>query len=265
MASVRQIAANRRNAQKSTGPKTAAGKARAAKNRRSHGFYSADIVLAGENPEEFEALLAELEAEFQPATPTERHLVHTIAACRWRLHRIVRLETGIFAQRMKEIARRNEILEEPADPPETPEETHQQATELLAASWIKDALGANALVKLSYHESRLDRKLSRALRELRTLQRDRRDASTAEDSAPPTAPAPAPLPRKPSSAAKKTGDSNPISAPRALASALCGTLPAGPHQRLLHPGPSRQGCAFIANPGMPAHPHLRYLGGYAGG
>ncbi len=265
MASVRQIAANRRNAQKSTGPKTAAGKARAAKNRRSHGFYSADIVLPGENPEEFEALLAELEAEFQPATPTERHLVHTIAACRWRLHRIVRLETGIFAQRMKEIARRNEILEEPADPPETPEETHQQATELLAASWIKDALGANALVKLSYHESRLDRKLSRALRELRTLQRERRDASTAEDSAPPTAPAPAPLPRKPPSAAKKTGDSNPISAPRALASALCGTLPAGPHQRLLHPGPSRQGCAFIANPGMPAHPHLRYLGGYAGG
>jgi hypothetical protein len=40
MASEKQIAANRRNAQRSTGPKTEAGKERASRNALCHGLAS---------------------------------------------------------------------------------------------------------------------------------------------------------------------------------------------------------------------------------
>jgi hypothetical protein len=68
MATPNQIAANKANAQKSTGPKTAEGKAASSLNRLSHGFASHATIIPGENPEEFRALVADLMAEHQPAT-----------------------------------------------------------------------------------------------------------------------------------------------------------------------------------------------------
>ncbi len=59
---------------KSTGPTTAAGKAKSCMNRLSHGFNSSMIFLDIENPEEFNALLADFHAEFQPATACEQVL-----------------------------------------------------------------------------------------------------------------------------------------------------------------------------------------------
>ena len=221
MASPRQITANRRNAQRSTGPKTAAGKARCSKNGLTHGFYTGDIVLPGEDPEAFEALIRELEEEFSPATPTECDLVHTIAACRWRLRRLLRLETGLFARRMREIARQNEMLPDPV----AVTGADAQTTDLLAAGWIKDTDSCNSLVKLSYHESRLDRKLARAYRELRALRRERQNEPPPKE--PVSAPLPIPTPRPPRSERRpspppmtKTEDPNPIPATGT------GTLPA---------------------------------------
>ena len=60
MATPAQIEANRRNSKNSTGPQTAAGKARSCTNRLSHGFTSSVLFIADEEREEFNLLLADL-------------------------------------------------------------------------------------------------------------------------------------------------------------------------------------------------------------
>ena len=68
--SEKQRRANRQNAKKSTGPKTAAGKARASRNALKHGLLAKDVVITGtdfnENRAEFDAFLADLCAELKP-------------------------------------------------------------------------------------------------------------------------------------------------------------------------------------------------------
>ena len=51
MASEKQIAANRRNAAKSTGPKSTAGKEISRMNAAKHGMQAEHVVLPGESPQ----------------------------------------------------------------------------------------------------------------------------------------------------------------------------------------------------------------------
>ena len=53
MASKKQIEANRRNAKKSTGPKTEEGKAKSSTNARKHGLTSRQVWLSDEDEERF--------------------------------------------------------------------------------------------------------------------------------------------------------------------------------------------------------------------
>ena len=93
----RRLEANRRNAQLSTGPRTAAGKARVAQNRITHGLTgAAHTILTGEDPAAYAHLLATLIDEHAPATETEAHQVELLAHNQWRLRRAARLETEAF-------------------------------------------------------------------------------------------------------------------------------------------------------------------------
>ena len=66
MTTKRQILANRRNAKRSTGPKTAEGKRRCSQNAISHGLLSRETLLDGEDPEVFAAVWDQLLGELQP-------------------------------------------------------------------------------------------------------------------------------------------------------------------------------------------------------
>ena len=88
MATPNQIAANKENSQKSTGPKTAEGKATSSLNRLSHGFASHATIIPGENPEEFHSLVTRLMTEHQPATPTEQLFVERMTQNQWLLCRV---------------------------------------------------------------------------------------------------------------------------------------------------------------------------------
>jgi hypothetical protein len=90
MATARQIEANRRNAQKSTGPKTVRGRAVVRWNGLKHGLNARTLILPGENRADFQALLHALEAEHQPTTPRQRKLVKESAEAIWRAGRILR-------------------------------------------------------------------------------------------------------------------------------------------------------------------------------
>ena len=94
--SPRQLAARRANAQKSTGPRTSEGKAVVAFNALKHGFFSADVVnprLDGPaHVEAFNSILDALLDDFQPQSARERILVDEVAACCWRIRRLLRFE-----------------------------------------------------------------------------------------------------------------------------------------------------------------------------
>jgi hypothetical protein len=98
MSTQAQIAANQANSQLSTGPKSQAGKAAAARNNFRHGLSTSSEfwVLPSESQHDFLKLLAEFQQEHQPATPTEEALVQAMAEHHWLRHRAMRLEHSCF-------------------------------------------------------------------------------------------------------------------------------------------------------------------------
>jgi hypothetical protein len=98
MSTPAQVAANQANSQLSTGPKSPAGKAAAARNHFRHGLSTSSEfwVLPSESQHDFLKLLAEFQQEHQPTTPTEEALVQALAEHHWLRHRAMRLEHSCF-------------------------------------------------------------------------------------------------------------------------------------------------------------------------
>jgi hypothetical protein len=102
VASPKQIEANRANARRSTGPRSEDGKSRSSKNALQHGLKSREIVIWGENPDQFEVLRAGLEADFRPTSIIECELIDRLAGLLWRLRRIPALEAALIDPVQKE-------------------------------------------------------------------------------------------------------------------------------------------------------------------
>jgi hypothetical protein len=93
----RRAEINRANAQHSTGPRTYNGKLASSRNSLKHGLASAQIIILGEDPGAFDALLAALLNEHQPVNPTEEILVQEIARSYWLTQRAIRFQNQCFA------------------------------------------------------------------------------------------------------------------------------------------------------------------------
>ena len=96
-----RAAINRANSQHSTGPRTEAGKKRSSQNALRHGLTARTAVLASEDQEAYESHHRQFENEYQPATPTESHLVQQLADTAWRLNRIPLLEADILNRALR--------------------------------------------------------------------------------------------------------------------------------------------------------------------
>ena len=96
MASKRQIEANRRNAQKSTGPKTPEGKAASSMNALKSGLYAESEVLPTESRAQYEQLIAAYYADHKPATALACQYVDEIIYCTWNLRRLRRAEAQLW-------------------------------------------------------------------------------------------------------------------------------------------------------------------------
>ena len=98
MTSTKQISANQKNALKSTGPATEAGKAVVSKNAVKHGVFVEDLIITSgdgkENGEDYRQLLQNLVENLNPSGQMESLLVEKIAVDFWRLRRVLRFETG---------------------------------------------------------------------------------------------------------------------------------------------------------------------------
>ena len=107
MTSKKQVKANRKNAQKSTGPKTDEGKAAVSKNAVKHGLFAEEAVVTGENPADYEAYLDNFLTEMKPVGAVENMLAERFVSLAWRLMR---------AQRMQNQAIENFIEKEVTNP-----------------------------------------------------------------------------------------------------------------------------------------------------
>jgi hypothetical protein len=96
MSSLRQIAANRRNALKSTGPITAEGKERSRSNAIRHGLTAETVIATIEDQEDYQAFEAAVIADYDAETAVERELVLRLASILWRLRRATGIETALF-------------------------------------------------------------------------------------------------------------------------------------------------------------------------
>jgi hypothetical protein len=94
MSTEKKTASNRKNAQKSTGPKSDSGKAVVSQNARTHGVLSRSLIIEGESQEEFSELLGLLVDEFQPVGLVEHALVERVGIALWRQRRLVRAESA---------------------------------------------------------------------------------------------------------------------------------------------------------------------------
>lgn len=88
MPSKKQIAANKKNAMQSTGPRTPEGKRASSKNARKHLVFANDVVAEGEDRTLFTQLLDQLVEELSPETQIEMSIVERIAITGWRERRL---------------------------------------------------------------------------------------------------------------------------------------------------------------------------------
>ena len=96
MASMRQIEANRRNAGKSTGPKSEEGRQRSRCNGVRHGLTAETVIAALEDFEDYKAFEEAVAADYVAQTAVERELVLRLAGLLWRLRRSTAIETGLL-------------------------------------------------------------------------------------------------------------------------------------------------------------------------
>jgi hypothetical protein len=130
MATEKQRAANRQNAQKSTGPKTDEGKAVAKLNAAKHGILSeAVVILKGDGQERKDAYLAlhhGLREYFQPQGTMEDTLVEQIVVTLWRKRRVLRYELGCLRQQLDGYSDAAEGADEQRPTQGRPNSTHQR-------------------------------------------------------------------------------------------------------------------------------------------
>jgi hypothetical protein len=96
MTSYRQIEANRRNALKSTGPQTEAGKQASRCNAVRHGLTAETVIGMLEDAEDYRQFEAAVIADYDAQSAVERELVLRLASLLWRLRRATAMETGLF-------------------------------------------------------------------------------------------------------------------------------------------------------------------------
>lgn len=132
MATKAQIEANRRNARKSTGPRTARGKAAVSQNALRHGLFARTFTPDALN--EIRRLEESFRSEYQPATSMEILRVRQLAVSAWSMIQAGRLEVLIFG--------RNRPVDEPGP------------TLALGIAFDRDCRGPDHLMKLLRVRSR---------------------------------------------------------------------------------------------------------------
>ena len=140
MTSLRQIEANRRNSQNSTGPRTEAGKQRSRRNAMRHGLCAETVIECFEDIEDYKAFEATIILDYDAQTAVERELVLRLASLLWRIRRATAIDTDLFRMQAELLRNRRYAGEQTADSAEQP----QAVIYRIARSVIPDGHADNA-------------------------------------------------------------------------------------------------------------------------
>ncbi len=170
MPTAKQLAANRANAKKSTGPRTPEGRAKIRANAIRHGLTGQILTLSESERPLFDELLTSLLKDFNPHNTIERQLVTGIAWDTWRLNRLRAIESSTF------VLGRQAAAEDAAEPNHDPIDKADPIDEFEEA--IADAQTfhdeTDHFDLLSLYETRLTRNLHRNAALLRNMQTERK-------------------------------------------------------------------------------------------
>jgi hypothetical protein len=172
MATDVQIAANRINAQKSTGPRTAEGKAVVAQNAVTHGLLARDAVIRGEDPGEFEFYRDRMLGELGPVGVVESGLAERAVGLSWRLRRAERVQNEVFdtlysGQADSPLAKLTQsMMPKHLARPQVSEDGRDLT---LGRVVVKDFANSRVLDRLLMYERRIEHSLFRTMRELQQL------------------------------------------------------------------------------------------------
>ena len=161
-----RAAINRENAQKSTGPKTEAGKKRSSLNALRHGLTGQVVVLPTEELAAYERFTAGMHQDLQPVGFLETQIAQSIADDSWRLNRAKAIENNMYALALNDNGD-SVVTDHP--------EAHAA---LVMAKSITSQI--KTLATLSLHQHRIQRSFERNLELLRKIQAERREREREE-------------------------------------------------------------------------------------
>ena len=174
MATIAQIFANRQNSKKSTGPKTAEGKAAVSQNAVKHGLF-AESVIKGENEADYEVFHDNFLAELAPAGAVELMLAERVVSLAWRLKRAERMQNQVIDDMMENyitnpLPRRMHVLATQAQgvPLGDPRclEDHLPLGRVARLDWSS----SRVLERMMIYEKRIESSLHKTMDELKKYQ-----------------------------------------------------------------------------------------------
>ena len=161
MISEKQLDANRRNAQHSTGPKTDEGKRNSSLNARRHNLTGQVTAMTDEDRVAHDAFSAALIASMVPEGALEIQLAQRVATDSWRLNRASAIEDNLYAMGFSQHA--DEFAEQ-----------HPQVQAAYAAARVFTE-ESKQLERLTLYEQRINRSLQKNLALLQSLQATRKE------------------------------------------------------------------------------------------
>jgi hypothetical protein len=155
-----RAAANKANAQKSTGPRTAAGKQRSSLNALRHGLTGQTIVLPSEDLAAYQRHSQAFLDEYQPKGANETQVVQSLLDTAWQVNRAAAVETNLFTLGITEMEDRIRA-------------NHPEAETALAMA-LAYREHNRAFANIGIARQRLSRQYERTLAQLRQIQAERR-------------------------------------------------------------------------------------------
>jgi hypothetical protein len=192
MTTEKQIVANRRNALKSTGPRTPKGKTIVSQNALALGLLTDRVLIYDENPDEFKIFYQSILRDLAPVGTMEILLAERIIAFFWRLKRTGRMDSALINElcsrqedtdrilRPVRMAKFLQISLHGTDEDLDPSIPHPHST-LLGGMVKSDFANSNLIARLLRYEGEMERCLYKTILELQKLQYIRnRNAADAE-------------------------------------------------------------------------------------
>ena len=174
MSTEAQILANRRNAQKSTGPRTMQGRAAVSQNAVKHGLYARQDIISSESQADFDLYREQMLSELAPAGPMESMLAERIVTLSWRLIRAGRIQNQVIDvlnadNTSSPLAKLTQYLLFKNHDKSQAGPSASVANLTLGRVAIKDFSNARVLDRLLMYERRIEHSLYRTLLEFQRL------------------------------------------------------------------------------------------------